>query len=510
MTVLDEEDGNISLASGFESTATAISVQEQLAARETLAVQISRWLVLLALLGSAVTVCTSVYLFTRNNEVDAFEETFAQYATQVTNTVHRNAQHKLEGVAAIALQIQAYAISSGSVFPNVTMPFFEEHVLATQSLTDAYGVQLFPIVTNETRKQWEAYSVENRNWLNDSYATQRYVYDGKDQSQLEANETAQPDFDWFGHLWGPEFYNDKNPDFSQGIANQIFGTRFNEEKHPIVDPNPGPYFPHWQTAPASWYYQTTVNSNYGNFADFLNQTKIVIGTETAAFGMAWEDGNTPGYISTMMYPIFDSFYAPNRSVAAFLGMDLFWQAFIEHILPPSAEGIYVVIRNAPPCDQEFTFELAGDTATYIGDGDHHVPIKFDDLEVAFLFGSELMEPVTEPTYTGRPLYHDFCPYTFRLYPSQQMEDRFRTNDPILYSAAAFFTFFLTVVAFFIFDRCVEKKNRRIILTAMTQLEEANISIVHASEQQLQHFAMMSHEIRYAINAMLVCLFVRVH
>lgn len=259
-------------------TSGVSALQPALAHQETRTVRLLRMIVILSILVTATVCSYLVYLFTHNVEVSEFEETFYDHAEQITNTVHRNAQHKLEAIASIALMIQAYALDSGSTWPNVTVPYFESHIMASQSLTDAYGVQLFPIVTKETRAGWEEYSVMNQNWLNESYAAQQHVY-GKDQSRLEPGDSSEAKFTWFNHLWGEDYYNESNPDFSAGISNSIFGTTFNAKKHPIIDPNEeGPFFPQWQSAPASWYYHTTVNSNYGNFEDFFNQTEFVMET----------------------------------------------------------------------------------------------------------------------------------------------------------------------------------------------------------------------------------------
>ena len=204
-------------APNLENETDATDVSGPVPKKETGYVRTSRLIVLVVLLTATAVVSSVVYAFLHNTEVDEFENTFRDYAEQITRIVHRNAQHKLEATAEIALQVQAHAIGANLTWPNVTVPFFEDRIMATQSLTDAYGVQLFPIVTNETRAGWEAYSVENRGWINASYNAQRQVY-GKDQSQLEPGETADPDFDWFEHLWGEGYYNDKNPDFSNGIV----------------------------------------------------------------------------------------------------------------------------------------------------------------------------------------------------------------------------------------------------------------------------------------------------
>ncbi|CAB9521876.1 stable enterotoxin receptor [Seminavis robusta] len=418
------------------------TARPSLAEMETRAVQWSKLLVFVVLLTAASAVTISVYLKSSRTEEEAFQDTFEEYTEQIISTVHRNAQSKLEAVGAIALQIQAYAITEGKTWPNVTVPFFEEHIMATQSLTDAYGVQLFPVVTNETRAAWEEYSVENRGWLNDSYAAQRHT---RILQRIQSGLFA-------------------------GISNKIFGTTFNADKHPIIDPSPGPFFPQWQTAAASWYYQTTVNSNYGNFEDFFNQTQIVMETSTAAYGMAWSDGNVPGYISTMLYPIFDSFYGTNGTtspqVVAFTAIDLYWQAFIERILPPGADGIYVVMENAPPCDQSFTFEIRGNIATFVDDGDQHeVTPEFDAMKTSFVFGSPLMEPIASLTYTGRPLYDDFCPYTFHIYPSQELKDKYVTTKPMWYAVIVCGVFLFTSLVFLTYDWLVERRQRLVLSSA---------------------------------------------
>ena len=195
-------------------------------------------------------------------------------------------------------------------------------------------------------------------------------------------------------------------------------------------------------------------------------------TKTAVYGMAWSDGNTPGYISTMLYPIFDSFYGNETTgeepkVVAFTSIDLFWQAFIERILPPGADGIFVVIENAPPCDQSFTFEIHGNIATFLDDGDkHETTDEFDEMKESFVFGSRLMEPISSLTYTGRPLYGDFCPYTFHVYPSQELKNKYVTSLPAWYTVIACSIFLFTSLVFLTYDCLVERRQALVMDNAL--------------------------------------------
>ena len=298
-----------------------------LAKRETKVVCMLRVALIGVLLCAAAAVSAGLYVYTDKNEKEEFHKTFESYSLQILTTLEVYAKNKLEAMGALALDVQIYAVTNNLTWPNVTVPYFEERVMATKSLTDAHAVLLFPIVNASTRAGWEEYSVEHRGWVWDSYHAQRQAY-GKDESQVNPPELIliPESINWWNHLWGPEYVNPNNTDFSSGISSQIMTTEHEDPDvyDPVYDNSAGPYFPQWQAAPMSWYYQTTVNSNYGRFADFLQQTKVVNETGHAVFGEAWSDNNAPGFISTILYPIFESFYNNNAKVSAFLAMDIFW------------------------------------------------------------------------------------------------------------------------------------------------------------------------------------------
>jgi hypothetical protein len=332
-------------------------------------------------------------------------------------------------------------------------------------------VLLFPIVETSQREAWEAYSVQHKDWIEESYTTQRIQNNGTDGLSSFAGEQLSLDnntTDWFDLLWGPDYIDDRNPDFSNGISSVIFKTRHvhdPDNRNPRVDDTKGPYFPQWQAAPMGWYYQSSVNLNYGHFSDFLQQTKIVRDTKTAAYGEAWTDPEAPGYLSTMLYPIFDQMSTTSgghaTKVVAFLSLDIFWEAFLARILPPNSDGVYVVISNT--CDQVFTYLLLGERVEFVGDQDLHESQEvYDNWMVSFLFGQELMEPITAPTYTGRPLYGDFCPYTFSIYPSKQMKNHYMTKKPIIYSVVAAVIVLFTSLVFVAYDRLVERRQVSLI------------------------------------------------
>jgi hypothetical protein len=433
--------------------------RQELARGETKAVNTLKIALLISLLLAAAGIATFVYVYTRGDETDEFKETFSEFSKLIIDTVQTNAQNRLEAVGALTTQIQAHAINSNSTWPFVTVPFFEEQVDVMKSLTDAFGVLLFPVVSNVVRAEWEAYSLQNVHWINESFATQMEIYGLSDQLLPLPNET------WFDVLWGEGYENDQNPDFSSGISEQIFGYPDDDttDYFPIVHDTIDLYFPQWQVAPMSWYYQSTVNSNYGGYEDFLNSTLISIETGNAVLGVAWTDDLAPGYITTMIYPIFDKFHGDDRTVVAFLGADIFWQDYLTDILPNNAKGIYVVIENS--LGEIFTYQLDGKDVEFVEDGDLHDK-AYDSMEVTFLFGEHLQEPVTSESYTGAPLYGGFIQYTFHIYPSQQLEDEYVTNKPIVYTVMTIAVFLFTAFIFVIYDCLVERRQKLVMDTAI--------------------------------------------
>jgi hypothetical protein len=207
-------------------------VELVVAETETCYVRYLRVLVVLILMLATAICAAAVFMYTSNTENQDFELAFNQYARLIVDTVHANTQHKLEATGAIAALVQGHAITSNSSWPFVTVPFFEEHIMSTRSLADAYGVFLIPIVSDENRLDWERYSVERRGWISESYKSQRDVYGECRGTQPKAGQS------WFDVLWGDEYLYPNNPEIQMMFtlplrsSTQIPGHTFPNGKRP--------------------------------------------------------------------------------------------------------------------------------------------------------------------------------------------------------------------------------------------------------------------------------------
>jgi len=165
----DEENDHSDEASTGESTKVGGGVDTK---RNQVVARV-RLVVFLVLLAVAVAVSFSVYHYTKNQELDAFENHFNDQATKVVQAFKFNAERRMEALEAFSTQITSYAISSNSTFPFVALPDFERHATHTLQLAEVVALLVFPIITAENRQKWEAYSRANQGWLVEGLALQQ-------------------------------------------------------------------------------------------------------------------------------------------------------------------------------------------------------------------------------------------------------------------------------------------------------------------------------------------------
>ena len=185
-SISEQENDHDDEASTGESTEVGAGVDTK---RNQVVARV-RLVVFLVLLAVAAAVSFSVYHYTKNQEFDAFENHFDDQATKVVQAFKFNAERRLEALEAFSTQITSHAISSNSTFPFVTLPDFERHATHTLQLAEVVALLVFPIVTAETRQEWEAYSRANQAWLVEGLALQ-----GASGGDEEALGRLQGEFD---------------------------------------------------------------------------------------------------------------------------------------------------------------------------------------------------------------------------------------------------------------------------------------------------------------------------
>jgi hypothetical protein len=146
----------------------------------------------------------------------------------------------------LSAAVTTSALTSGSVFPNVTLPYFEVTGGYVDGLGGIMAAAFAPLVKDEERSEWEEYAVLNQGWLAES-ARLKKVHPGH---RDPLHGTIQD------HEHDRRLQSTETP--SESIPTQIY-SRENGIQVPAPS-RPGQVLaPLWQTSPAS---APAVNGTY--------------------------------------------------------------------------------------------------------------------------------------------------------------------------------------------------------------------------------------------------------
>ena len=102
---------------------------------------------------------------------------------------------------------------------------------------------------------------------------------------------------------------------------------------------------------------------------------------------------------------------------------------------------------------------------YLGVGELHQN-KFSHMKVEATYQDLTSNTFNTQFYTGIPLSDDpFCPFTLNLYPSTLMEEKFRSERPLVFSILTIVLFMVAALALYTYDYHVEQRKRNLLKTA---------------------------------------------
>jgi hypothetical protein len=129
-------------------------------------------LLLLILLASASSLASFAYIYIKRSETKQFESKFGYDTNKIFQAVGSSLDQTLGLLDSLAVTLVSYARDNNDKWPFVTLPDFGPRMAKLLPLTDAFTVNVLPLVYPEQRKQWEAYSIQNDNWVNQSISIQ--------------------------------------------------------------------------------------------------------------------------------------------------------------------------------------------------------------------------------------------------------------------------------------------------------------------------------------------------
>jgi Adenylate and Guanylate cyclase catalytic domain len=194
-------------------------------------------------------------------------------------------------------------------------------------------------------------------------------------------------------------------------------------------------------------------------------------------------------IMDVAYPIVDDLsqvellasenYDPSEhKLVGIVTVSIFWREIIRNVLSPGSNGVIVVVDNE--CTDSFTYQIDGPDVKYLGVFDKHDK-SYDDF-VVMTKVVDLQDSSFQPNlYWGAPIDKEFCQYTLRLYPSDDLKSDFTTNNAITFMIVTLVSFAILAIIFVTYDFKVERRQKN-VLSAAARSSEIVSSLFPSSVQ----------------------------
>jgi Adenylate and Guanylate cyclase catalytic domain len=200
--------------------------------------------------------------------------------------------------------------------------------------------------------------------------------------------------------------------------------------------------------------------------------------ETEAFAQVYrnyipKEDNPYEPVSDLFYPIINELgrieaargddYDPSQhSIVGMIAASFYWRDMIRGNLPRDVNGLVIAFTN--PCNDAFTYQIDGNTVTYLGRGDLH-DTSYEHLGLHKTLTDVHTSSSASSDFAGVPIDRSFCPLTLHLYPSDDMKEDFTTSRPILFTIGTIAIFAFTSIVFFLYDYFVERRQRIVMHSA---------------------------------------------
>ena len=166
--------------------------QQQLIRKGARQVVVLKVTVVILLVLAALLVSVMAYLLIHRQEEDEFHSQFVDLATKIIDQFLEDAQIKLWTCYSLSVAFTTDFEDSGGTWPNATLPRFQLRTFGAATLAHATAIAFSPLVTEDSRREWEAYALENEKLLElDDYGNlgQRAAF-AQQQEQVDDDVVA--------------------------------------------------------------------------------------------------------------------------------------------------------------------------------------------------------------------------------------------------------------------------------------------------------------------------------
>lgn len=431
---------------------------------------------------------------------------FDSVATEVIQTANDNVQRVFESLEVLALTSTSFIKQEAAnneddavvVYPEgfFTLPDAEVHLRNARQMSSATIVGYAPIVQTALEYDlWSNYSQDHVfGWIQESYEVDAdwnatTLADDTTSSIMSADDFFQPKI-WYLRKFdvnGNVLTIDEQTALTCP-ARADAGASVNIAARERVQENPddGPFAPIWVASPAPRPNKPS-NINYNLMADPIFR---LAAEETAESGRTsfhdicqaastWFDplesqsGND--LYSLVVTPTWNV-HGDDAIVVGYFYAAVAWANYFANVLD-SRNNVPVLIVLKSQCGAKaFTYRLEGAKATLVSKAeDTHLQLtRYEDMAhtetfapFAYSMSSDNATNVIHDEITGEVLCRSNA-FTITVYPTEQFEMNYTTDQPLYYTLIVLSIFLFTVLAFFFFDCLVQRRQSTIMNTALRQ------------------------------------------
>ena len=318
-------------------------------------------------------------------------------------------------------------------WPFVTVPDWTARAERLGKQSNAEIVAMAPIVDQAHRQEWEDFS----------------------QKQMLALYQNAWDYQGFTttNVTPEKYFND---------SLRFIYTLPNLQPPPVRETRPGPWVVLWNMWPEGNPLPLT---NY----NLLNGPRIADTFFTANATLE----PTLGFVvlqnaaqSQVIQPIFESVPSSRsqrsreKKVVGALWVVIDWIFYFQNVLVNGADGIVVVLTSS--CENDtVTYQVNGVQAEFLGTGDLHDP-KYSYLEYSATFVNISVDPRKIPEGRCVPELN------LHLYPTQKLEDSFKTMNGAIYTTVVVLIFVFTSLVFVLYDYFVKRRQAKVMARVIRQ------------------------------------------
>ena len=389
-----------------------------------------RTLTITTLVTATVLVASLSYTFSRNSEIKVFETQYYDSVVKVSETISLDISNKLNTAKTFsAMYTSRYGPERK--WPNVTMPNFQEQAKGQLEVAKGIALSFNPIITNETRTEWEAHAAESANLL------------------------------------GAEQLYERDCDGCRIVADGIFRKAIVDgERVSINDPgySPESRYP-YHMVPVWQIYPTKVNwrAVMFNLHSELHRQRALddmlehrVPTITGLLHLVQHDEMDPS--SILFYPVFNNF-DPYHTVEGSISIVFTWADILRHVLPDYIKGLIVVLEKRVGEENEkdqqtYTYKISGNDVTLLGEGDMHEE-DFDNYK-------HTVDANVAQEAKDLEIVDFLVTYNLRIYPSKEFQNQYLTNTPLAMTLVVLLMFILTSGIFLLYDYLVNNRQNAIM------------------------------------------------